>query len=96
MPTNRGKTSLKRRRRNASPMYEFDRLPVELRAWLTSAVLPWSPRSVRRVYDRAMVRTRNVDKALGELRQIEQRAIARDSRRVWGPDHPFAIEDAVQ
>ena len=41
MRGNRGKTSLKLKRRNADSMRDFDRLPPELRAWLAGAVLPW-------------------------------------------------------
>ena len=38
-------------------MREFDRLPADLRIWLTSAVLPWGPRSVHRTYTKALART---------------------------------------
>jgi len=96
MRTTRGKTSLKRRRRHASPMHEFDCLPPELRAWLASAMLPWSPRSVRRAYNRALLRTQDKSLALDELDHLQHRSISKDVRSVWGPDHPFATEVAAR
>ncbi|MFO7770576.1 MAG: DUF6525 family protein, partial [Roseovarius gahaiensis] len=35
-------------------MAEFDRLPPAARRWLAQAVLPWSARSVRRLWGRAL------------------------------------------
>lgn len=96
MARNQGITSLKRRRRTASPMQEYDRLPPELRAWLSSAILPWSPRSVRRAYKRALFRTRDADLAIGELEQMQRRNVAKDANFVWGPDHALAAKDAHQ
>lgn len=92
--TNRGRTSLKRKRRNENPMREFDRLPAELRAWLASAVLPWRPRSVRRRFDIAFARTQDKDSALEELDRIQARLVAEDVRKIWGLDHPCAIMEA--
>ena len=40
MPTNRGTTSLKLKRRAGNPMRDYDGLPCELRNWLATAVLP--------------------------------------------------------
>lgn len=88
--TNRGATSLKLRRRSEDPMREYDRLPHELRVWLSGAVLPWRPRSVRRAFDKALTQTRDRHAALARLCQMEQRMIARDAAGVWGPDHPAA------
>ncbi|MEM1162315.1 MAG: DUF6525 family protein [Pseudomonadota bacterium] len=96
MRSNQGKTSLKRRRREASPMLEYDRLPAELRTWLASAILPWSPRSVRKAYKRALGRTRDKHLALSELDQLQRRSITRDARNVWDGDHPFSIEDLAR
>ena len=90
MSTNLGKTSLKRRPSNGSSMREFDRLPVELRSWLSTAVLPWRPRSVRRALDKALARSGNVRAALDQLDKTEKRLIAKDTRRIWGMDHPNA------
>jgi len=90
MATNLGTTSLKRKPGNANPMREFDRLPAELRAWLASAVLPWRPRSVRRAFEKALVRNGDVHGALNELDRVEQRLIAKDAQKVWGRGHPSA------
>ena len=67
MRCNRGKTSLKLKRRNEVPMREYDRLPAELRAWLAAAVLPWRPRAVRRAFDKALAETGDRDFALTRL-----------------------------
>jgi len=82
------RSSLKRRARQ-NPMREFDALPDELRQWLHSAALPWSPRSVRRIWDAALARTRG-DRAtaLATIAQIEAGMVARDARRIWGAGHP--------
>ena len=90
MATNRGATSLRRRRRSTDPMRDFDGLPAELRAWLAAAILPWSPRSVRRAYARASARTGCAASALLELDLMQARLVARDARKVWGEDHPGA------
>ncbi len=89
MRGNRGKTSLKLKRRNEDPMREFDRLPAELRAWLASAALPWRPRSVRRAFDRAVARTNDRSRALQELDLLQDKLIAKDARKVWGQAYPF-------
>jgi len=90
MATNRGATHLRRRRRCADPMRDYDRLPAELRRWLASAAFPWSPRSVRRAFERALARTRDTSAALAELDRLQWRLVAKDVRRVWGADHPVA------
>lgn len=82
MRTNRGVTALKRRRRASDPMAEFDRLPPELRAWLAKAAMPWSARSVRRAYKRALARTQDRSLALRELDALQARLIALDKRRL--------------
>jgi hypothetical protein len=91
MAGNRGKTSLKCRRRRACAMQEYDRLPPELRGWLAGAVLPWGPRSVARAYRRALARSRDQAGALAELDRIERRLVARDAGKVWGAGHPSAV-----
>ncbi len=90
MPTNRGMTSLKRKRRNEDKMREFDKLPLELRAWLASAVLPWRPRSARRAFDRAVTKTKDKSLALKELDRLQHQLVAKDARKIWGHDHPVA------
>lgn len=94
MPTNRGQTTLRRKRRNADQMRDYDRLPPDLRAWLAAAVLPWRPRSVLRAFEGALARSRDRARALDELDRLQQRLVARDARGVWGADHPDAKPDA--
>ena len=89
MAANRGKTSLRLKRRNEDPMREFDRLPAELRAWLAAAVLPWRPRSVRRAFDHAVARTEDSSRALEELDRLQDKLVAKDAREVWGQEHPY-------
>ncbi|MEM6973181.1 MAG: DUF6525 family protein [Pseudomonadota bacterium] len=88
MRRNLGRTSLRLKHRRQDPMREFDSLPVELRAWLATAMLPWRPRSVGRSFARALARTGDRRLALAELDRIEARLIARDAQRVWGDDYP--------
>ena len=71
-------------------MREFDCLPAELRNWMASAHLPWSPRSVERAYRKALFRTGHAGLAIETLENIQARMIARDAKRVWGDDHPSA------
>ena len=87
---NRGTTSLLLKRRSADPMRDYDRLPAELRAWLAEAVLPWGPRSVLRSFDKALAKTGDKRRALEELDRLQQRLVAKDTRAVWGFDHPHA------
>lgn len=88
MRGNRGRTSLRRRRRTEDPMREYDSLPPELRAWLATAVLPWRPRSVRRAFDNALARTGDAAGALRELDHLQQKLITKDARSIWGQDYP--------
>lgn len=82
-------TSLKRRSRS-DPMRAYDALPVALRHWLAGAVLPWSPTSARRHWQRAL-RAAGGDTAAAQeaLSAIEARRLARDVAQIWGAEHPF-------
>ena len=71
-------------------MREFDGLPSEVRNWMASAQLPWSPRSVRRAYHKALSRTGDSDEAIRTLDEMQSRLVAKDVKRVWGADHPAA------
>jgi hypothetical protein len=84
-------TGLRRRRRGADPMAEFDRLPPDLRRWLALAALPWSPRSARRAYARGLAATGG-DKhaALDYLASLQAARSRSDAARTWGPSHPAA------
>lgn len=95
MSANLGKTSLKRRRRRGDPMRDFDRLPTELRVWLASAVLPWRPKSVHRVYKRALAREKDRARAIDKLNRIERQLVAKDAPRVWGSNYPCAPMETV-
>ena len=78
-----------RHRARQNPMRDFDALPPELRQWLHGAALPWSPRSVRRIWDKALTRARGDHaKALALIVQIEAALVARDAQRIWGAAHP--------
>jgi ribosome-binding ATPase YchF (GTP1/OBG family) len=88
MTSNLGHTSLKRKPRRGDPMRDFDLLPTELQTWLASAALPWRPKSVDRVYRRALASTKNRARALDKMNRIERRLIAKDALRVWGADYP--------
>ncbi len=66
------------RRRYEDPMAAYDRLPRELRAWLAEAVLPWSPRSARRAWEKALARAGgNTVRASEVLSEIEARQLGR-------------------
>ena len=79
MQNNLGHTKLKTRRRQSSPLQEFDCLPPQLREWLRYAVLPWAPRSVRRIYNRSIARAGDVDFAIAELDRIQEQRLGVDS-----------------
>ncbi|WP_417253376.1 DUF6525 family protein [Celeribacter sp.] len=73
-------TSLRKRRRSNDPMREFDRLPRPLRLWLMEAALPWSPRSVRRLWAGALTLYGGCEeRALAHLSRIEAQRLAKDA-----------------
>lgn len=81
-------TSLKRRSRGR-PLDLFDRLPPELRAWLAGAALPWSPRSISRIWPRLLREERgDITAALARLDLAEQRMLAKDCPKIWGGCYP--------
>ncbi len=59
-------------------MADYDRLPADVRAWLASAVLPWSPRSAARAFARALER-RGGDRAaaIAALDALQRRQLDR-------------------
>lgn len=71
-------------------MQDYDRLPPELRAWLSQAVLPWRPASVRKVFAHALAQTGDTARAIDRLDMAQRRLVARDAAGIWGPDHPAA------
>jgi hypothetical protein len=73
-----------------NPMRDHDALPEPLRRWATMAALPWSARSLRRAWARAMAATGCPEAALNRLAAAEAKTLARDARRIWGKAYPFA------
>jgi len=80
------RTGLARRRRQADPMAEFDRLPPAARKWLSQAILPWSPRSVRRLWVQALRMSGGDERvAVDRLSHAEMTRLARERRAVSSP-----------
>lgn len=75
------RTSIKTRRRGGSRMRVFDALPRDLRAWLASACLPWSPESALKVWSRAGG-PHNPAAAISRLDEIERAMLQKDAH-VW-------------
>ena len=88
MRNRNSRTSLRRRNRLADPMQEFDGLPAELRNWLTTATLPWAPKSALKAYRKAVSKTGSGKEAVDELNRIQSRLLKKDCRKVWGEHHP--------
>lgn len=78
MTGNLGRTSLRKRTRKGDPMRAFDALPPQLRNWLASAALPWSPASCRRIWQRAMAQGEDIGATLARLDRAEARTLSRD------------------
>lgn len=81
MPRGNLCSALSRRRRARparDPMAEFDQLPADLRRWLATAALPWSPRSALRVYAAAMRLRPCPVAALARLDAVQAARLARD------------------
>ncbi|MEO1640744.1 MAG: DUF6525 family protein [Pseudomonadota bacterium] len=95
MAGNRGKTSLKCRKRSRPRLRDFDSLPPELRVWIAGAELPWRPGSVRKAYEKAIAKVGDRDAALRELDRLEAALIAKDAANVWGTAHPEALRRAA-
>lgn len=85
MSGNLGATRLKRRRRNDDPMRLYDSLPPELRAWLSAAALPWSPRSCAKIWKRARREGLSHAQIIARLDQSERRALGRDGAQMLVP-----------
>lgn len=82
MSGNLGATRLRRRRRRDDPMRLFDTLPPELRDWMSTAALPWSPRSCARIWHRARREGLSPAQTIDRLSQSEKRALERDNIQV--------------
>lgn len=74
----------------SDPMRAYDALPGPARRWLAAAKLPWSARSVARLWARALREERgSVAAVLARLEAAEQRLLAKDAPRVWGEGFPL-------
>ena len=84
------RTSLRAKPR-PRPMERYDRLPAELRLWLATAALPWSPHSAAKLWARLGRETGgDLAQMLKRLDQAEQRLLSRDAPGIWGRDYPAA------
>ncbi|MFM7445087.1 MAG: DUF6525 family protein [Tabrizicola sp.] len=72
------------------PMREHDAMPEPLRRWATTAALPWSVRSLRRAWSRAMAATGCPEAAIRRIAAAEAKTLAREARQVWGKAYPAA------
>lgn len=78
------------RKRGGNPMRAYDALPTDLRQWLAAAVLPWNPKSVRRVWFQAIKNAQgDTQAARAALSALERRRLERDVARIWGNAHPY-------
>jgi hypothetical protein len=82
MTGNLGSTTLKKRRRVADPMMTYDSLPQPLRSWLAGAALPWSPKSCKRIWEKARSNGLSVDDAIVVLTEAERKTLSRDKNCV--------------
>ena len=64
-----------------SPMQAYDALPPELRRWLSTACLPWSPASALKIWNRAGGPA-NPHDALSRLDAIERSMLQKDAA-IW-------------
>lgn len=79
-------------RAGVRPMDQYDRLPVDLRNWLAGAALPWSARSVLRLWTRLYRETGgDVARIIERLDRAERRMLLRDCPRVWGAAYPVEM-----
>ena len=82
MTGNLGSTTLKKRRRAADPMTTYDTLPQPLRSWLAEAMLPWSPKSCKRIWDKVRSNGLSIDDAIVALTEAERKTLSRDKHCV--------------
>ena len=80
---NLGSTTLKKRRLAADPMMAYDVLPQPLRSWLAEAALPWSPKSCKRIWDKAQSNGLSVNHTIVLLTEAERKALCQDKHYVF-------------
>ena len=83
MTNNLGATTLKKQRRAADPMMTYDLLPEPLRSWLAEAALPWSPKSCKRIWDKARTNGLSVDDTSVVLSEEKKKNLSQDKHYVW-------------
>ena len=64
------------------------RLSDSTRRWLASALLPWSPRSALKAYQKALRATGSSEAALAELNKKQFRLLEKDCAIIWGEQYP--------
>lgn len=69
-------------------MHTYDALPAPLRSWLSGAVLPWSPASVQRIWNKSIARGLSVEDTLSSLSKAEERTLQRDLHAHKHTTHP--------
>jgi len=77
------RSSLKRRH-CPDPMRAYDKLPADLRSWLRTAALPWSPNSALRIWRKAY-RKGGAAHAIARLNHVEARMLANDRETLVRP-----------
>lgn len=76
-------------KRSTGSLRAHDALPAPLRLWLKGAALPWSERSARKIWERALRECRgDAAAALARMDRAQARLLARDAPRVWGAGYP--------
>lgn len=81
-------TSLRRSPR-PDTMQAYYALPAEARRWLAAAKLPWSARSVARLWARAWHDAGgDLTAVRARLDAAQARKLARDAAQVWGSHYP--------
>ena len=81
-------SSLRRKKKHRDPMKCYDELPYELRQWLSSALLPWSPQSALKAYEKALRTVGSLEGALAELDKKQIRLLEKDCIIIWGEQYP--------
>lgn len=81
-------SSLRRKKKHRDPMRCYDELPCELRQWLSLALLPWSPRSALKAYQKALRTKGSSEGALAELDKKQIRLLEKDCAIIWGEQYP--------
>ena len=72
MKNNLGNTKMLKKRRFKRDLNDFDRLPKNLREWLIHAIYPWSIKSVKKIYYKALDDTGSAMLAIEELNKIQK------------------------